>query len=76
MLFNILINDLDARSEGTLSKFADSANPRGVAETPGGCAAIQSDLDRLENWAARGLVKFNREKAKFWRWVGNNPRHT
>lgn len=77
MLFNsILASVLDARTECTLSKFADNAKPRAVAETPGGCSSIQSHLDRLENWAVRGLMKFNREKAKLWCWMGNSTRRT
>lgn len=72
MLFNILINDLDAGTECTLSKFADNAKLRGVAETPCGCAAIQSDLDRLENWALRDLVKFNKGNAKLWHRLGGD----
>lgn len=34
ILFNILINDLDGRSEFTLSKFSDDTEAGGVADTP------------------------------------------
>ncbi|KAK4814011.1 hypothetical protein QYF61_004641 [Mycteria americana] len=39
----------------TLSKFTDDAKLGGMADTPDGCAAIQRDLDRLENWTQRNL---------------------
>ncbi|KAK4832289.1 hypothetical protein QYF61_021688 [Mycteria americana] len=46
--FNIFINDLDNRLECTLCKFADDTKLGGVVNTPNGCVAIQSYLNRLE----------------------------
>jgi len=34
----------------------------GVVDTPEGCAVIQQDLDRLESWVQRNLMKFNKGK--------------
>ncbi|KAK4807002.1 hypothetical protein QYF61_000331 [Mycteria americana] len=56
ILFNVLINDLDD------GEFADDTKLGGVADTPEGCAAIQRDLDRLEKWAGRSLVRFSKGK--------------
>ena len=64
VLFNILISDLDERIESTLSKFADDIKLGGVADTPGGCAAIQQDLDSLECWLERNLTQFNKDKSR------------
>ena len=64
VLFNLLINDLDERIKRTLSRFADDTKVGWVADTPEGCAAIQQDLDRLERWVEKSLMKFNKGKCR------------
>lgn len=36
----------------------------GVLYTPEGCADIQQDLDRLEKWSERDLMKLSKHGAK------------
>ena len=62
VLFNIFINDLDEWIECTLRKFADDSQLGGVFDTPKDSAAIQQDLNWLESWMKRNLVKFSKGK--------------
>ncbi|GAB0196100.1 mitochondrial enolase superfamily member 1 [Grus japonensis] len=61
VLFNIFISDLDDEIKCTLMKFADDTKLSGEAE---GRVTLQEDLDRLEEWANRNLMKFNKDKCK------------
>ena len=62
ILFNIFISDLDEGIESTPSEFAEDTELGGVADTLEGFATIQQDLDRLDCWAERNLIRFNKSK--------------
>ena len=59
--------DLNEGIEFILSEFGDDTELGGVADTPGGCASIQQDLDRLESWGGRSLIRYDKYKCSLVR---------
>ena len=46
------------------SEFAEDTELGGVADTLEGFLTVQQDLDRLESWAERNLMRFNKSKCR------------
>lgn len=75
VLCNVFISDLDDGTQCTHRKFVDDAKLGGVIDRSGGCAAVQRDHRRLEEWANRNIMKFHKGKSQVVPLGRNKPSH-
>ncbi|TRZ13941.1 hypothetical protein HGM15179_013162 [Zosterops borbonicus] len=58
------VGEWTERGRGPLSKFPDNTKLGAVADTSECCAALQKDPDRLERWAEKNHLKFNKANCR------------
>ncbi|GAB0209889.1 cAMP-dependent protein kinase inhibitor alpha [Grus japonensis] len=71
---NIFINYLAGGIESTITKFADDSKLVGEVNTSEGRDILQRHLDRLEEWASKNSMKFNKDMCKILHLGQNNKR--
>lgn len=59
-MFNVIIDDLDARVECILGEFADDTELWGAVDSQEGQDALQRELVALENWTIINGMKVNK----------------
>lgn len=73
-LFILYINDLPDTVSANVRLFADDTKLFGPAQSLAECSSLQSDIDKLDSWAARWQMTFHPSKCKVLR-IGSNHTH-
>lgn len=75
LLFLIYVNDLPDWMETEMVMFADDTKVWNRISGPRDCVRLQQDLDRLQKWSDKWLLRFNLDKCKVMH-MGRNVNFT
>lgn len=64
VLLEIFTSSLEEKTKCTLNEFEKTPNLGDAVSMPEGRTTIQGNVDYLENWTNRNLIKFNHNKCK------------
>ena len=73
LLFILFVNDIPDTVNAKVKMYADDTK---VYERQTEADSLQRDLERLEEWSRKWLMKFNELKCKVMYFGKNNPKHT
>ena len=76
ILFVIYINDLPETVHNILKLFADDTKLFKQIESTEDCQDLQNDIERLEEWSDKWLLRFHPQKCKAMRVGKNHPPFT
>ncbi|XP_072014972.1 uncharacterized protein [Amphiura filiformis] len=73
LLFILYINDLPQHVNSSIQMFADDTKIFTAVDTPESADKLQSDIDKLQIWSAKWLLRFNAGKCKTMHFGNANP---
>ena len=73
LLFILFVNDLPDIVNGKVKMYADDTK---LYDNQRNSGSLQEDLDKLEKWSRKWLLRFNELKCKVMHFGKGNPEHT
>ena len=72
LLFILYINDLPNHVESSVQMFADDTKIFTTVNTPDDVMKLQADIENLQEWSKKWLLRFNADKCKTMHMGFNN----
>lgn len=72
-LMTWMVGHCPKQGQSALNKHADNTKWEREVNAAEGCRAMQRNRDRLEKWANKNLIMFNKGKCQVLSWGGITP---